>query len=439
MLRRIRILGFKSLADVQVELEPLTVLVGPNASGKSNFLDALHLLSRVATAESLDDAFRPPYRGTALESLALAAGGVRDILGRDSASLALEADVELSQQLVERVNRQILELRRPADAAGSSGNGAGSGPLVREKLLRYRVEIQVQPRTGILSVADEKLLALKADLEPNEVRKPFLERQNGRLVLRMERQAHPTYYDLHLNHTILSRPLYPPHCPHMVAARQELASWLFFYFEPRERMRAKAPIKAVGHIGMMGEDLAAFLNTLQARHPLQFRSIVRALHAIVPSISDIEVAPNDMGEVELWFLEGGRKIPASVVSEGTLRVLGLLSLAGVTDPIGLVGYEEPENGVHPNRIRLIAEHLARMSTQGQRQYIVTTHSPLLAEYVPLSSLYRCRQIEGRTDIAALGSELGDLGKTADVTEALDDSAGEPTPVSARIVRGDFGG
>ena len=44
MLRRVHIKGYKSLADVEVRLEPLTVLFGPNAAGKSNFLDALQLL-----------------------------------------------------------------------------------------------------------------------------------------------------------------------------------------------------------------------------------------------------------------------------------------------------------------------------------------------------------------------------------------------------------
>ena len=80
----------------------------------------------------------------------------------------------------------------------------------------------------------------------------------------MEGQAHPTYHERYLDHSILSLPLYPPHYPHLVALRQELASWFFFYFEPRERMRAANPVKEVRHIGLMGEELAAFLNTLRA-------------------------------------------------------------------------------------------------------------------------------------------------------------------------------
>ena len=66
MLKRVKIQGYKSLKDVEVQLQPLTVLFGPNASGKSNFLDALQLLSRIETERTLNNAFLPPYRGTPL-------------------------------------------------------------------------------------------------------------------------------------------------------------------------------------------------------------------------------------------------------------------------------------------------------------------------------------------------------------------------------------
>ena len=60
MLKRIKIRGYKSLLDLDVNLQPLCVLFGSNATGKSNFLDALQLLSRLATSATLRDAFQPP-------------------------------------------------------------------------------------------------------------------------------------------------------------------------------------------------------------------------------------------------------------------------------------------------------------------------------------------------------------------------------------------
>ena len=189
-------------------------------------------------------------------------------------------------------------------------------------------------------------------------------------------------------------PHYPPHHPHLVAARRELEGWLFFYFEPRERMRALNPIKAVRHIGFMGEDLAAFLRTLQALDPRQFEAVERSLRMMIPKVEGIELEVNALGEVELRLRERGVAIPARVLSEGTLRILGLLALAGARETPSLVGFEEPENGVHPNRIELIAELLKTRKTIGESQYIVTTHSPILLDRIPRESLFTVRESRG---------------------------------------------
>lgn len=124
--------------------------------------------------------------------------------------------------------------------------------------MRYRIEIEILPKSGILRVADEYLASLNKKGDISRKRRPFLEKVRNRLHLRMEGQAHPTYYERYLDHSILSMPLYPPHYPHLVAIRQELASWFFFYFEPRERMRAPNAVKEIRHIGLMGEELTSF-------------------------------------------------------------------------------------------------------------------------------------------------------------------------------------
>ncbi len=96
MLKRVRTKGYKSLRDVEVDLDALTVLVGPNGAGKSNLLDALQLLARLATCQSLSDAFRPPHRGKPLESFAFPSGGMKALREQDSASFLIEVDLELS-------------------------------------------------------------------------------------------------------------------------------------------------------------------------------------------------------------------------------------------------------------------------------------------------------------------------------------------------------
>ena len=292
------------------------------------------------------------------------------------------------------------------------------------------------PKLGILRVADEYLAALNANGVLSGRRKPFLEQIGGRLHLRMEGQARPTHYERYLDYSILSMSHYPPHHPHLVAMRQELANWFTFYLEPRERMRLPNPVKEVQHIGLMGEDLAAFLNTLRGLNGRQFESVEKAIHTMIPSITGIDVSINKLGEVELDLLEGEKLVSARVLSEGTLRVLGLLALVSAKESPALIGFEEPENGIHPRRIQRIARFLETRMILKDIQLIVTTHSSILPDLVPSESLYVCRKVDGNTEIEPfMMMHVGPLWKTSDVEIALKDE--DALSPSERILRGDF--
>ena len=67
MITRLKVKGYKSLRDVDIHFEPLSIIFGPNAAGKSNILDALNLISRIVTKRTLKEAFEQ-HRGLPLES-----------------------------------------------------------------------------------------------------------------------------------------------------------------------------------------------------------------------------------------------------------------------------------------------------------------------------------------------------------------------------------
>ncbi len=434
MLKRVHIRGYKSLVHVDVCVPQLAVLFGPNAAGKSNFLDALQLLSKLGTSKTLKQAFDPPYRGKPLESFTFDERGIRGLLSERELSFSIEVDLCLSDSIVNAVDREIQEMRRPSGK--SAGKDAGKiTSRVRERELRYRIEVEMLPSSGVLRVADEYLAALNAKGEPTAKRKPFIERRSDKIHVRFEGQAHPAYYDRYLDHTILSMPHYPPHYPHLVAARRELESWLFFYFEPRERMRAANPVKEVRHLGLMGDELAAFLNTMKALDGRRFAAVEKALQALMPQISGIELEVSDLGEVELRLREGGIAIPSRVLSEGTLRMLGLLALTGAEDAPALVGLEEPENGVHPGRIALIAELLKTQESFRRTQYLITTHSPILPDMLADKALLVVRRSNNETRVDPF-SAWGALARRSSIGEALADGASQLS-VSERILRGDF--
>ncbi len=453
MLKRVRVRRYKSLTDVEVHLRPLSVLFGPNAAGKSNFLDALQLLSGVVTRKTLLAAFDPPYRGQPLESFAFAAGGVEELLTLDTATFEIEVDFELSDRTVDAVNRRIQHLRQPPastepetetkpgdDVSPSPSPGRPPTADVRERYLRYRIEVEIMPkRGGLLRVKDEYLAALTKEGELTARRSAFIEAKGNHLVLRMEGQGHPFHYERHLDHSLLSLPMYAPHYPHVVAAQQELASWLFFYFEPRERMRLPTPIKEVRQIGAMGEELAAYLNTLRVDDEAQFDAIKRALRELIPSITDLDLRTTSRGEVELRIIENGVAFSTRVVSEGTLRILGLLALAAARDAVPVVGFEEPENGIQPSRVSLIATLLKTITRSYGRQLIVTTHSPDLIDCVDPSSLFMFRKRHGTTTVTAVegmavfARHFGRVG--LDDSEAADADLGSMT-IGEQLLRGD---
>lgn len=432
MITRIKIKGYKSLIDADIQLQPFSVLVGPNEAGKSNFLDALQLLSRITSVRTLKQAFEPPNRGNPLESFSFGQEGIKGLLKKDRVALSFEADIKLSDTLIDSVHQQIRIMKSPAKKNENELNHADSKKL--ETYLRYRIEIEILPQSGFLRLTDEYLAPLKHNGEIKTSRNPFIEKVGDCIHVRIESQAHPTYYPLHLDHSILSLPFFTPHYPHIAALQKEFLSWHFHFFEPRERMRASSPVKEVRYIGYMGEELSSFLNTLKVSNPGQFHALEKELNLIVPSVTGIEVSVNDHGEVELHLSEGQKPIPLGIVSEGTLRVLGLLAMWGVKEPPSLVGIEEPENGINPRRIKLIAELLKNKISTGKTQLIAATHSTILTDLIPDENLYICRKREGKTLLEHF-SAWGSLSRKAVYEKALDEEEGIGAS-SGRIMQDD---
>ncbi len=100
-------------------------------------------------------------------------------------------------------------------------------------------------------------------------------------------------------------------------------------------------------------------------------------------------------------------------------MLGLLALTGAREAPGLVGFEEPENGVHPRRIQFIADLLKTQQTLQQTQYIITTHSPLLSDLLPDDSLFAVCRSGGATRVDPF-STWGTLGRGRDIDRILSD-------------------
>ncbi len=432
MIRRVRVQGYKSLKDVNIELAPLTVVVGPNAAGKSNLLDALGLLSRMVTSKTLNEAFGE-HRGAPLEAFYYGDKGLEGLLTQDTAHFTIVVDVELSDEAVDAVEQRIRQMRE-----GLPDGKAARGKIRRrvvERSLRYSLTVQMVIDPGYLRVLDESLVALKQDGSVRETRRAFIEKVEDRLSLRMEGRGRPTEHEVGLDYTLVSMPLYPPQYPHVTAFKEELSRWRFYYLEPKS-MRAESSLKEIETLGPSGNDLAAFCNTLRAKSPKQFQALSRALHLLVPDLEGLDVERSGEGFLQLRVLEGGIPFSARIVSEGTLRILGLLAITVPLSGTTVIGYEEPENGVHAHRLKLIADLLENAAHSG-KQIIVNTHSSRLPEYFVDGLLLICTKEQRSTHFTPHHLPLF---RRPAVEEALDETIDEGvTPLMERIVRGDFGG
>lgn len=343
MLERISIRSFKSLGEIiDLSLPRLAVLFGPNAAGKSNFLDAIQALSRIGTNRTLSDALQDPIRGYPIEAFSFPAGGLPALLSEKASSFQLDA--------ILRVDREAYE---------------------------YRIRVQIDPGSGSLAVEDEYLAALtRAGTAKGN---PLIEGTDGTLSIRRKsKPGHPRYEQRGLNHSLLSDPrLGGVEYRGVERCRNELLGWRTYYLDPRVAMRRATTPAEVDDIGVLGENIAPFLYRLRAERAKEFSSVVRTLRTLIPSVEDVAVdLDKRRGTLDIVIRQNSVEYSSRIISEGTLRVLALCAIA--VNPWGgsLVAFEEPENGVHPRRLELIADLLVALAFEQSRQVVVTTHSPL---------------------------------------------------------------
>ncbi|KFL33894.1 MULTISPECIES: ATP-binding protein [unclassified Sulfurospirillum] len=382
MITKLEISGFKTFENFEMEFSPFTIIAGPNASGKSNLFDALALLTRLAETD-LKTAFSE-QRGEAIELFTK-----YDDDFADEISFAIE-------MLVDKKVRD---------------NWGGESEL---KYTRLRYELKIK-RTinerGILdlAVAYEVLVNLKHNedvwlrnhLKP-EVReiwrpkvstgkrgKPYIltEDREGTVTIYLaqdgksgNKKATPANAVLQ---TVLSS-INSVDFPHVFAAKEEMRKWRFLQLSP-DALRKPSPYMAKDTISHHGENLAAVLYRIKNADISAIKDIARRLNNLLPTIVDVDVYDDSANKQFIVKVKNddGREFSSRVLSEGTLRLLALCVFLYDETFGGLLCFEEPENGIHPFRLKAMVELLNDLSIDFNdvdmplRQVLVNTHSPVL--------------------------------------------------------------
>ncbi|WP_437677491.1 AAA family ATPase [Sorangium sp. So ce131] len=383
MITRLEVDGFKSLREFAVDFEPFTVLVGPNSAGKSNILDALALLSRLA-ARPLEEAFKQG-RGRSIDQFTRSKGEAGRAI-RFAVEVLLPGVVE-SGETAARSHRYRYELviERRARPTGAEHL------VVRDERLRLlERDEERQPDPGAELANTEQATHGGQDLFAQRFEATFGRRVAVRAAPEdVQYQAVHTHTALASLHQRLGDVLQPlaqgesveeplgeqPRRGAGVVHRRAIADRRLSGPDPwRERISAVAdelssfrllqldigrlrePSERIG-AGSLAPD-ASNLATVLADLPPPILGEIRAeLVALVPGVSSFHVEPEGDSFLIDFELSGGERLPARLVSDGTLRLLAILTVLRGQPSSAVIGIEEPENGVYPGRLRRLLTFL----------------------------------------------------------------------------------
>jgi predicted ATPase len=146
-------------------------------------------------------------------------------------------------------------------------------------------------------------------------------------------------------------------------------------------------------------NLGLYLNRLCQR-PKTKEALVKGLRDLYDGLTDFGVSVEG-GTVQVFFTEGDFAVPATRLSDGSLRYLCLLAILCNPEPPPLIGIEEPELGLHPDLLPKVADLLVEASQR--TQLIVTTHSDVLVDALTEhpSAIVVCEKHDGQTTMQRL--------------------------------------
>jgi predicted ATPase len=150
-------------------------------------------------------------------------------------------------------------------------------------------------------------------------------------------------------------------------------------------------------------NLGLFLKQLRYKSPPAAQKIMERLRNLYDGIKDFDVSING-GTVQLYFTEGDYTIPATRLSDGTLRYLCLLAILCDPEPPPLVCIEEPELGLHPDILPGLADLMVEFSQRSQ--LIITTHSDVLVDAFTETpeAIIVCEKHAGQTEMNRLSAD-----------------------------------
>lgn len=369
-IRNIRINNLLSFGPESpgLELRALNVLIGPNGSGKTNLIEVLGFLQ--STSKDLSEPIRQ-------------GGGITEWLWKGAGKVAMSGMSKASVEILvepEKPGNQPHQYRIVFTTGGNTveilnesiDNNPPGAPMPDYLYVAYRDNF---PEIRIKG----EIRKLKAD-------------------------------DVNLRQSILSRRKDPDQYPEITYLGQKFSEFMIYrdweFGADSKVRRWRVPDQQLQHLERDASNLALMINRMKVNPPVKAQ-LLRYLKEFYRDAEDVDIV---VAEALVGFRleERGISTPAVRLSAGTLRWLSLLAILLNPTPPPVVCIEEPELGLHPDIIPILAKLLIEASQR--MQLIVTTHSDLLVEALSEmpESVVVCEKQDGSTTLRRL--EKSDLSK-----------------------------
>ncbi|MFG6486751.1 AAA family ATPase [Roseateles sp. BYS78W] len=373
MLTRLEIDGFKSFENLTIDLLPFTVVLGNNAAGKSNFFDAIQLLSRLATQDVAEafkgmrgeplELFRQTSKGERVKQIRLAAEVLVDPMVRDPWGSEVTLSHTRMRYEVTLERREVRGMERIQVA-----HEAATPIMKKDDRWADRLEPSKSFKGVHLRYARKNPWLTTEDLAEGRSFSIHQDGKAGRVRPASAAEASVLYSVTNAEF------------PHLFALREEMKHWRLLQLDPA-LLRRPVPATASDTLDADGANLAAVLAQLKAETATPQRpqgvlsDIAAELNDLIPGVTRLDASLHEASReyrIELTMRDG-LPFTSRVISDGTLRVLALLTLLHDPRHRGLVCFEEPENGVHPGRIRPLVQRLKDMVTTPKEDVELVGH------------------------------------------------------------------
>ena len=365
MITSLRLIDFKNFADETLRVGPFTLIVGANASGKSNIRDAFRLLHGLGRGYTLAEIIGGKYGPGGQIEWEPIRGAANEILRFGQSTLRLEVGMRLppGPWSSGTVAGGISEAGEDAEYSLSFKPEEGTGYRVTSEQLISDSDI-VYSRN---SVSDTDKLSLSEILA------------SGMDILEDGKVVGATPNKPTLTKTIFAgREITRGY--RLMSASEILRRISFL--DPVPDLARQPAFPGSTELGYSGENLPSILRFM-CDDPGRKEVLIAWIRQLTPmDVEDLEFREDPSGKVHLFMHETtGQSVSAHAASDGTLRFLTILAALLGEEAGGLYFFEEIENGLHPSRLHLLIDLIEGQTAKGKIQVVATTHSPELISFV----------------------------------------------------------